>query len=89
MPTLIRKARCAACNKKYEKTRDWQRFCSEKCRMQAKKDGYLPAVAIERLVKRIVARWVDTIIDREIQKAKSKLKAELLKELTTPDYARD
>jgi hypothetical protein len=76
MASKVAKIRCGFCNKKVDKTRDWHKFCSEECRKLAQKAGYLPAAALERLVKKFVLRWVDGIIDREIAKVKAKLEAE-------------
>ena len=31
------RAECEVCNKTYSKVRDWQRFCSDSCRMESYK----------------------------------------------------
>jgi len=76
-----RSARCKNCGSKFEKTRPWMLFCSEKCRRASHKTGAVPAKEIERLVKKFVLRWTDAIIDREFRKAKAKLKEEVRAEL--------
>src|SRR5271154_482832 len=87
MATKHLKIRCAFCNKKIPKNRPWQKFCSNKCRMDSQKSGSLPAVAIERLVKKFVLRWTDVIIDREMKKARAKLREEIQLELDQHEEA--
>jgi hypothetical protein len=78
-----RSVRCKNCGSKFEKTRPWMLFCTEKCRRESHRTGAVPVKEIERLVKKFVLRWTDAIIDREIKKAKAKLKEEVRAELLT------
>ena len=59
------RAECEVCNKTYSKVRDWQRFCSDSCRMESYK------TTLERQMRELEAENV--LLQEEVERLRARI----------------